>query len=250
MVCCFVTGDGLELTYRVVGGPAEPLVCLPGGPLRATSYLRELGGLDAHRQLVLFELPARRVDQIVDDVEMLREHLGCARIDILAHSAGANLGLLYAAAHPDRVGKLALITPGARAAGIRPERSGVAALRRAMLHRGARGLYGRWDAEARAHAAAEAAEARPRAARIYYAPGAFDLGDTRRALAEFTGEVLIVIGERDRDTTVRTGEQLAALFPHARLVVQRGAAHFPWLDGPHEFVATLAGFLNGPSRPI
>src|SRR4029450_2944157 len=37
----------------VVGAP--PLVCLPGGPGRAADYLGDLGGLSAHRQLVLLD---------------------------------------------------------------------------------------------------------------------------------------------------------------------------------------------------
>lgn len=44
-----------------------------------------------------------RCDHLVDDVEALREHLGLDRIDVLAHSAGADLALLYAARHPDRL---------------------------------------------------------------------------------------------------------------------------------------------------
>ena len=41
----FASYDGTELGYRVLGdGP--PLVCLPGGPGRATEYLGDLGGLE------------------------------------------------------------------------------------------------------------------------------------------------------------------------------------------------------------
>jgi proline iminopeptidase len=36
----------------------------------------------------------------------LRGHLGVERLDLLGHSAGANLAEPYAARHPDRVGKL------------------------------------------------------------------------------------------------------------------------------------------------
>jgi len=51
----------------------------------------------------------------VADLEALRLHLGRDRIDVLGHSAGATLALLYAAAHPQRIGRLALITPSLRA---------------------------------------------------------------------------------------------------------------------------------------
>lgn len=111
----YVTRDGSEVTYLVLGPPGEPLVCLPGGPLRAPRYLGTLGGLAAHRELVLVELPARRVDRLVADLEALRCHLGRDRLEILAHSAGATLALLYAAGHPHRIDRLALIAPSLRA---------------------------------------------------------------------------------------------------------------------------------------
>ncbi|WP_391858972.1 hypothetical protein [Streptomyces rhizosphaerihabitans] len=38
--------------------------------------------------------------------------------------------------------------------------------------------------------------------------------------------------------------EFAALFPHAELVVQPGAGHFPWLDDADAFVAATAAFLG------
>ncbi|MEV7892447.1 alpha/beta fold hydrolase, partial [Streptomyces sp. NPDC088357] len=117
----FTSYDGTELAYHLKGeGP--PLVVLPGGPMRASAYLGDLGGLGAHRQLVLLDLrgtgasatpadPATyRCDRLVDDVEALRVHLGLAETDLLAHSAGGSLAMLYAARYPARVRRLALVT--------------------------------------------------------------------------------------------------------------------------------------------
>ncbi|MFD9411415.1 alpha/beta fold hydrolase [Streptomyces sp. NPDC059989] len=120
----FTTYDGTELAYRVRGeGP--PLVCLPGGAMRASQYLGDLGGLSARRRLILLDLrgtgdsaiPADestyRVDHQVADVEALRLHLGLERMDLLAHSAGGNLAQLYAAEHPERLRRLVMVTPTA-----------------------------------------------------------------------------------------------------------------------------------------
>ena len=50
----FRSYDGTELAYHVQGrGPL--LVCLPGGPGRSSAYLGDLGGLSAHRTLVLLD---------------------------------------------------------------------------------------------------------------------------------------------------------------------------------------------------
>ena len=177
-----------------------------GGPLRAPRYLGNLGGLDAYRKLVVLELPPKRVDRIVADLEALRTHLGQDRLDLLAHSAAGNLALQYAAAHPDRIGKLALVTPGTRAVGIEPsEDDWHAALGRrsdepwypdalkainawdagdtssATQFAAMPFFYGRWDASAQAHAIGEAQEATPDAAAIYYADGAPDPETTSAA---------------------------------------------------------------------
>ncbi len=83
----FRAADGTELAYHLRGEGA-PLACLPGGPMRATTYLGDLGGLSSRRQLIMLDLrgtgesaipadPATyRCDRVVDDVRALQDHLG------------------------------------------------------------------------------------------------------------------------------------------------------------------------------
>ncbi|MGY1821583.1 alpha/beta fold hydrolase [Geodermatophilus sp. SYSU D00079] len=140
----FDSPDGLRLAYHRAGA-GRPLVCLPGGPMQASAYLGDLGGLAAARTLVRLDLrgtgdsaappdpTAARCDRQVPDVEALRVHLGLDRMDLLAHSAGAALALLYAARHPDRVGRLLLVAPSPRPVGLEVtdgDRREVAELRR------------------------------------------------------------------------------------------------------------------------
>src|ERR1039457_1732666 len=128
----FYAADGTELAYHVQG-EGVPLVCLPGGPMRASAYLGDLGGLPGHRQLIMLDLrgtgksaiPADpgsyRCDHLVEDVCALQDHLGLDSSDVLGHSAGANIAVQYAARHQRRVNKLALITPSGRAVGLEPD---------------------------------------------------------------------------------------------------------------------------------
>lgn len=81
----FASYDGTQIGYRVLGaGP--PLVCLPGGPGRASEYLGDLGGLSRSRQLIMpgtrgtgesadaGDPLSCRCDRLAGDVEALRTH--------------------------------------------------------------------------------------------------------------------------------------------------------------------------------
>ncbi|MFG2827092.1 alpha/beta fold hydrolase [Streptomyces sp. NPDC048434] len=276
----FTAPDGTELAYHNVG-EGEPLLCLPGGPMRASAYLGELGGLSRHRRLVMLDLrgtgdsgvpvdPATyRCDRQVADVEAFREHLGLERVDVLTHSAGGDLALLYAVRYPQRIRTLTLITARARALGVdftEEHRREAAALRAAEPWFGAAieayekvwagsateddwdaiapFFYGRWDATAQAHAATDVAQSNDEAGEIYASSGAFDPAAARAALAVLDARVLVLAGERDSGPLPRVAAGIAELFPDAELAVQPGGGHFPWLDDPHRFSRTVARFLG------
>ncbi|MFD9421404.1 MULTISPECIES: alpha/beta fold hydrolase [unclassified Streptomyces] len=272
----FSAYDGTQLSYRV-HGDGDPVVCIPGGPADSLN-LGELGGLSMHRQLVVLDLrgtgqsaipqdPASyRCDRLVDDVQALREHLGLSRIDLLGHSAGANIATQFVARYPKNVGKLALIGPGTRAVGVAitgETRRELAARRKnepwfpeafAALEAITQGtgsnweaiapfFCGRWDAAAQKHQAA----GRPRnseAVAVFAAEGAFSPETTRAMLTACEAPVLLLGGEFDLNSPPRTVAEFAALFPDATLVVQPGAGHYPWLDDANQFVATTAAFLG------
>ncbi|MEU8254056.1 alpha/beta hydrolase [Micromonospora inaquosa] len=281
MTTTFDAIDGTTLAYRTVG-VGDPLVCLPGGPMRDSAYLGDLGGLGAHRTLVILDprgigrsaVPADvstcRCDRMVDDVEALRGHLGLDRLDLLGHSAGVNLALQYLTRHPDRVGRLALVTPSIRAVGLQvtaaqrqevtQARAGepwypVAATAVEAILSGRAGpdsqqeiapfLYGRWDTAAQVHQAAEAGQHNEELAAIFSSEGAFDPPATRAALAAHRGPVLLLAGAVDLAAPPGLVARFAELSPSAELVVQPGAGHYPWLDDAEAFTATVAAFLTG-----
>ncbi|MEV7281665.1 alpha/beta fold hydrolase [Streptomyces sp. NPDC093111] len=220
----FTTYDGTARAYRTEGR-GEPLVVLPGGPLRDPVRLGDLGGLSAHRTLVV--LPARgtgdgaapadpashRRDRVAD-VEALRAHLGLDRIDLLGHSAGGDLATLYAAAHPERVRSLVLAAPGTHAVGIGVETS---------------------DEEGDT---------------VHHGDGAFAPEATRRALRALTAPVLVLAGGDDHGPTPAEAAALAVCFPHAELLVQAGAGHVPWADDPGGFARPVAAFLDPEVRTV
>jgi len=119
------TRDGRKLGYRQLGnGPV--LVCHPGGPGFSSLYFGDLAGLWEKYTLVLLnprgtggsdkpaDSRAYQIDDYVDDVEALREHLGLERMMLLGHSHGGTVAQAYAAKHPGRVRKLVLASTLAR----------------------------------------------------------------------------------------------------------------------------------------
>jgi proline iminopeptidase len=105
-------------------------------------------------------------------------------------------------------------------------------------------FYGRWDAAAQAHQAAQDGHRNEEAAAAFGAEGAFDPQATRAALAAVNAPVLLLAGEVDLNTIASVVAEFAELFPNAELVVQPGAGHFPWLDDADRFVATTATSLG------
>ncbi|MFE9250261.1 alpha/beta fold hydrolase [Streptomyces sp. NPDC007088] len=276
----FPAFDGTPLSYRVHGTEGDPVICVPGGPTDS-AYLGDLGGLSARRRLCVLDLRGTgasgvpedtgsyRCDRMAEDVEALRAHLGLDRMDLLAHSAGANLAARYAARHPQRVNALALITPGTRAVGIgidgatRRETARLradepwfpAAYTALEAVTGGTGAnadweaiapfqYGRWDDATRAFHAATSEPDNPEAVAAFGSEGAFDPEETRAGLAASGVRALLLAGEYDLNSPPPAVAAFAKLFGEAVFLVQPQAGHYPWLDDAGLFVRATAAFLG------
>ena len=272
--------DGTQLAVHDVGnGPG--VLCVPGGPGRASTYLEDLGGLDRSHTLHLLdnrgsgdsELPADRdslaFPRLADDVQDALVALSLPPADVLAHSAGCPVALLHAARHPEAVRRLVLVTPSGRPFGwaaddldrIRELRAGEPwyaeaaeaaeiaphanpALRR-ELDRVMRPLwYGRWDERTQAHAASADDQVSLRAAAGYVPGPDYDAGAALASLKGISAAVLIVVGELDALTGVSVADRFAEVLPDATVAVIPGAGHFPWVDQPEAFVSAVAAFLS------
>lgn len=278
----FTAPDGTRLAY-CEHGAGTPVVCVPGGPMQDPRYLGDLGGLSRQVRLVLLDLrgtgssqtptdpTSYRCQRMVDDVEALRTDLHAEQVTVLGHSAGAQLAVRYALRHPDRVHRLVLVTPGLASLGIEvstSHRRRVADLRRAepwypaasaALDDVAAGrgtddtwtalaplLYGSWNPTTRAQQAAGQSQTNHAAAAIYADAAARDAGTVRAALPHLRVRTLVLAGEFDVNTPPECAAVLAELVPAAEIVIQSGAAHYPWLDDPTRFTTALDRFLHRP----
>jgi proline iminopeptidase len=282
----FVARDDARLTFHLLRSDlvadAKPsLVCVPGGPMLDSDYLGDLGGLYDDRALALLDPrgtggsagaddpAACRCDRLVDDLDALREHLGLDRVDLLGHSAGANVVYRYAEMHPGRVGRLLLVTPSVRGLDLDvpdDERRAVAHLRadepwfaesmaalEAVWAGTATGeqygllepfSHGSWDEATRAYVERMDSRRDPSLMQAFGADGAFDAPTTKAALHDLDVPVLVLAGGVDVGVPPALAAQVAALFPRADLVVQPGAGHFPWRDDPDAFRSLVGDFVR------
>lgn len=262
-------------------GAGEPLLCIPGGPARASEYLEDLAGLSAVRQLLrvdprgtgLSPLPEDRdslaFPRLADDVDAIREAQRLESVDLLAHSAGGFVALAYAAKYPQRLRRLILVTPSARPfgeveddiAGIRASRSGepwyaeAAAIEKElelmpprMRERFDPQLrmfgYARWDDRAQAHAESTDRQMSMRAMAAFRpSPEAAAELNLVERLRLVTAPVLIIVGSLDGITGVKAGHVIAEMLPNASVVELPDAAHYPWIDCPDRFRDAVVSFL-------
>jgi pimeloyl-ACP methyl ester carboxylesterase len=265
------TADGRTLAWRELGsGPV--LLCHPGGPGSSAAYFGELPELAARRTLVLLDPrgtgasdrpadpAAYALEQYADDIEAVREHLGIERLDLLGHSHGGFVAMVWGSAHPARVGRLVLASTVPRFTddirGRQRQRVGAHhgqpyfedAMAALQAHQ--RGEYGD---------DAELGELRRRESRLF-APVGVDLGaaaavgdalrragtnadalrhfnhhvagtmDLRARLARIDAPTLVV-GGADDVFSAGLGE-IADALPNATLAVLPGLDHFPFLEGP------------------
>ncbi len=115
-----IRGAGI-FERRIGSGP--PTVVLHGGPGAHHDYL--LPGFDAlakGRELIYYDQrgggqsPVSRDTPVgwreqVADLEELRQQWGMEQLTLAGYSWGGLLALLYATEHPERVGRLALVSP-------------------------------------------------------------------------------------------------------------------------------------------
>jgi proline iminopeptidase len=119
-----IGADGVRLFYRKVGSGRSVAVFLHGGP---GSNFRGNGDfmapLAARRTVIMYDQRGSGLSEIVTDpklltadhhirdLEALRQHFRVKRMTMIGLSWGSALAAMYAAAHPERVERLLLVSP-------------------------------------------------------------------------------------------------------------------------------------------
>jgi proline iminopeptidase len=277
------TPDGRRVSYDTHGA-GEPLVCHPGGPGFSGAVLGDLGRVDESHTIVALDPRGTgrsdppsspdgyALDDYVADLCLVQEHLGLDRLDLLGHSHGSLVALLYAARYPDRIRRLVLVAVGSRF-----QEQQVEAMREAIERRAGEPWFddasaalqqeqeGQFQDDAElgrlvarelpfyfAHygenerAFVQRALERPvhAAALRYFNDREFLTFDLRPALTSVTAPTLVVAGREDFILGPAACQEVADGIRNARLEVLDGVGHMPWVESPERFAAMVTAFLD------
>jgi pimeloyl-ACP methyl ester carboxylesterase len=278
-----MTDDG-ALRYSILGDESAPrtLVCHPGGPGMSAAYFGDMAGLGSGSLRVVLLDPRGtggtsppadgryELARYAADIDALRAHLGLERIDLLGHSHGGFVAIVYALEYPQRLGRLVLACSAPRfAAELRDEAQAAYA-----RHSGEPWYEDALDAKQRRQGwdfetPEEAAALYAREIRLWFSDGgsaadafldAFtgqrpDLDalryfnerlargyDMRPRLHEITAPTLILNCAHDFFGPQISASELSAI-PGSRVIMLPDAGHWPFYETPERFRAEIEAFL-------
>ncbi|OSY34447.1 2-hydroxy-6-oxononadienedioate/2-hydroxy-6-oxononatrienedioate hydrolase [Pseudonocardia autotrophica] len=272
---------GLELSIRYVqvgqwrtrvleAGEGEPLVLMHGTGGHLEAYAHNIVPLAERFRVIAYEYPGHgytthttrdlELPDYVAHLDGLLDALGVDRANLSGESLGGWVALKYAAAHPDRVRRIVLNTPGGTMA--TPE---VMERIRSLSQAAADD-----PTEERIRARLEWLMADPSTVTdelvdirraIYARPGFAEsmrhilcLQDpeirernlvTDAELAAVTGPALVVWTSDDPSGPAAAGMNMAAKMPDARFEVIKDAGHWPQWEQSETFNALALEFLTG-----
>jgi len=275
--------NGTTLFYETLGDGA-PCLCLHGGPgtdssglSRSLAPLAEALGLRlvlydhrGHGRSAWVDVEECTQDQLVADVEGVRQALGLGPVLVLGISWGGFLGLMYAARYPASVRALAVV--GAAASRDFMARAEANAKRRATPAQWA-AYRALWDGslsdddsfrkafdtirplyffDERLAVASLVARSEIRyrlAVRKFIIAHEYARYDCRAELARITSPTLVAVGRHDWICPVDQAEEIHRLVPHSTLTVFEASGHSPHVEEREAFVRALAATFRSSAPP-
>lgn len=279
----FTTSDGIEIRYEV-RGEGRPVAVCHGGPSNiCDTLIQDLAPLTPSRALIFHDYRGSgrsaaapsdtyTFEQLADDLDELRQHLGYESMPVLAHSMGGFVAIPYALRHPEHCERLVLaaaspcgvgpsmIVPVLRALG--PLRTikmlalaarflGVWSWRAASTARTA-AMYAPWHVtqEARLELRAAVAAAHPglpvdndNAAQLLQRMNGLDFRDD---LPRIKCRALVLYGSRDAGMVVG-GRMLTERLSDVDTYVLPDVGHEVFIEAPDETFGAIERFLSSRS---
>jgi len=278
-----LTVNGTTLFCETIGEGA-PCLCLHGGPGTDASGLRNslaplatalglrlvLWDHRGHGRSEWVDVNACTQDQMVADVEGVRQALGLGPALVLGISWGGFLGLMYAARYPASVRALAVV--GASASRDFMSRAEENARKRSTPAQWAayrslwdgsltddesfrrafdtiRPLYFFDPALAGASITARAETRYRLAVRQFIIEREYSRYDCRAELGRIACPTLVAVGRHDWICPVDQAEEIHRLVPHSTLAVFEASGHSPHVEEREAFVRALGATFRSSAPP-
>ncbi|MDT7950180.1 MAG: alpha/beta fold hydrolase [Acetobacteraceae bacterium] len=263
----FIDVLGARLHVRDTGPRDAPtLVLLHGFGSSLHTWDAWAAELDRDHRVIRYDLPGfgltgedpsgdYRDERSLAILLGLLDRLGVARASVVGNSMGGRIAWRFAAAHPERVAKLVLISPDGFASpglayGVAPD---VPLLMRALPYVLPGFMLKATLAPAYADPRALTGALMERYRAMMLAPGVRRsivarmgqqiLVDPVPLLRTIAAPTLLLWGEKDAMIPFRNAADYLAALPHARLVALPGVGHVPQEEAPGT-VATVRAFLD------
>ena len=251
----------IECAYTIEGqGPA--LFLIHGIGARKTGWTKIVEQLKDRFTCISYDLrghgesplPEGRfgLEDLVDDLEALRDRLGIEKAHFTGHSLGGMIGPAYARRYPERVLSLGLLSTAAFR--TEDDSSKVKAVVTAMREKGIPQVLGtltaRWFTDDFAAARPDVIEWRKK--QVVDTDGdvflnVFDIyAETEMSpwLHEVTAPSLVVTGELDGGCNPRLNTQIAEALPNSELVILDGLKHAILIEASERVGQSMKAFLQ------
>lgn len=222
----------------------DDVIALLGARYRVISYDKRGHGLSTAPE------GDYKLDDHVDDLAGLLDHLGVDRLALAGVSVGGLIGQRFALRYPERLTALVLCDTAPKVGDAAMWNGRIDAVRRNGMASIADAVMLRWFTEAfRRDHADELAGWQTMFERMPV-PGyagtcaALRDADLRDAIGAIAVPTLVAVGDQDLSTPVELVRDLASQIPGARFEVISGAGHIPSIEQPQVLAALMTRFLS------
>ncbi|WLA68574.1 adenylate/guanylate cyclase domain-containing protein [Bradyrhizobium diazoefficiens] len=265
-----LSGD-VSIAYQTMGDGPLDIVLIPGF-VSNIEFMHELPGytaflrrLSTFARVVTFDkrgqglsdriADAPSLEQRIDDVRAVMDAIGSREATLMGFSEGCAMGVMFAAAHPDRVSRLILYGGFARFADKYDVSTFEAMIAKRMPFWGDGSLL-KIIVPARSHTPELIAEY-AKFERLSASPGAFRAIqlmniqiDVRSILGSVRVPTLVLHREFDPMLSVELGRDLAARIPNAKYIEYKDEGHAFWVGNTEPLLGDIEEFVTGHREQV
>jgi pimeloyl-ACP methyl ester carboxylesterase len=234
--------NGITIHYAMYG-QGSPVIFLHGGLANTDYWGDQVPAVAAHHTVILMDSRGHGrstrdarpygYDLMADDVTALMDSLKIAKADIVGWSDGAILGIDLAVRHKERVGKVFAFAANTVTSGVKDgvEKNPTFA---AYIERAGR-EYAAHSATPKDYGSFIDQISKMWAEQPNWSDAQLKAIDT---------PILVVDGDHDEAIKREHTEYIAAMIPHAGLLILPNTSHFAFLQDPGQFNFAILHFLG------